>query len=315
MTAKSSYNQYEMSSQTDTPLHRPVLLTETLSALSETPSPAPISILDCTFGRGGHSLAFLDRFPKAKVTALDWDEEAVEYGKTLPQAGRIKFLRMNFHFFPEKLQQSPSFLSNRRPFDIVFMDLGVSSPHVDQGGRGFSFHRDGPLDMRMDQRKEISAESLVNALSKRELIRLFQKYGEIRRPFSVVHAIFERRKKRRIKTTGELARLIQKHAPASRPGRHPATPYFLALRMKVNGELEGLEKSLPAFPPILKKKGVLMVISFHSLEDRIIKQAFRRFVQEGKGALWNKKALTPSPEERKRNPRSRSAKLRVFVKG
>ena len=307
-------NRYEMIFQTDTSLHCPVLLTEALLAAGEI-SPPPKSILDCTFGRGGHSLAFLNRFPSAKITALDWDGEAVEYGKTLPQAGKIGFLRMNFHYFPEKLQQSPSFLSACRPFDIVFMDLGVSSPHIDQGERGFSFHRDGPLDMRMDQRGEICAESLVNGLSKRELIKLFQKYGEIRRPFAVVHAIFERRKKKRIKTTGELARLIQKHAGASRPDRHPATPYFLALRMKVNGELEGLERSLPAFPPFLRKGGILMVISFHSLEDRITKQAFRRLVQEGKGVLWNKKALTPSSAEKKRNPRSRSAKLRVFVKG
>ena len=300
--------------QTDNPSHRPVLLTEVLSS-AEKISPPPKSVLDCTFGRGGHSSAFLNRFPEVKVTALDWDGEAVEYGKKIFQDQRVKFLREDFHCFPEKLRKSPRFLSDRRPFDVVFMDLGVSSPQIDQGGRGFSFHRDGPLDMRMDQRREISAENLVNGLSKRELIGLFQKYGEISRPFSVARAIFERRKKKRIKTTAELARLIQKHAPPSRPDRHPATPYFLALRMKVNGELEGLKNSLPAFPAILRKGGVLMTISFHSLEDRITKQAFRRFVREGKGLLWNKKALTPGPEERKRNPRSRSAKLRVFIKG
>lgn len=295
----------------DTFSHYPVLLSEVLSAAQEI---APKSILDCTFGRGGHALALLSQFPKLRILALDWDEEAIQYGKKLPQASQIQFLQTNFHHFPEKFHSSSPLCPGWRSFDMILMDLGVSSPQLDKGERGFSFYREGPLDMRMDRREKITAEDLVNGLSKRALIQLFKNYGEIKHPFSVVHAIFEERKKKRIKTTGELARLIQKVARKSRPGRHPATPYFLALRMEVNRELEGLKKSLPSFLPFLNSKGYFMVISFHSLEDRIVKHAFRGFVGNGKGLLRNKKAITPLAKERKSNPRSRSAKLRVFVK-
>ncbi|MCY4512848.1 MAG: 16S rRNA (cytosine(1402)-N(4))-methyltransferase RsmH [Bdellovibrionales bacterium] len=291
--------------------HNPVLLSEILAMAQKR---EPKNVLDCTFGRGGHSKALLSQHPELRILALDWDEEAINYGKELAQASRIQFLRTSFYHFPENIGSSPSFLSEWRAFDMILMDLGVSSPQLDQGGRGFSFHKDGPLDMRMDQRGEITAEDLVNGLSKKELVQLFREYGEVKHPFSVVQAIFEERKKKRITTTGELARLIQKTARPGRPGRHPATPYFLALRIKVNGELEGLKISLPSFLPFLNSTGYFIVISFHSLEDRIVKHLFREFVREGKGSLWNKKAIMPSTEERLFNIRSRSAKLRVFVK-
>ena len=271
--------------------------------------------MDCTFGRGGHSTAFLSRFPQLRILALDWDGEAIKYGQAHPPTSRIRFLRTSFYHFPERLRQSSTLFAEHRPFDMILMDLGVSSPQLDQGERGFSFYREGPLDMRMDQRVKLKAEDLVNGLSKRELIQLFQEYGEIKHPFPVVHAIFEARKKKRIQTTGELVRLIQKFASRGRLGRHPATPYFLALRIKVNGELEGLKESLPSFLPFLMAKGYFMVISFHSLEDRIVKHTFRNLVKDKEGFLWNKKAITPSSEEKKANPRSRSARFRVFVKG
>lgn len=291
--------------------HDPVLLSEILSVAQKK---EPTTVLDCTFGQGGHSKALLSLYPRLRVLALDWDEEAIEYGKKLPQASRIQFLRTNFYHFPEEFGSTPSLFSKWRSFDMILMDLGVSSPQLDQRERGFSFYRDGPLDMRMDQRGKITAGDLVNGLSKKELVQLFREYGEVKHPFSVVQAIFEERKKKRITTTGELTGLIQKSARPGRPGRHPATPYFLALRIKVNGELEGLKKSLPFFLPFLNSKGCFMVISFHSLEDRIVKHLFREFVQEGKGVLWNKKAIRASMEERNFNIRSRSAKLRVFVK-
>lgn len=310
---QTNQNQKETTKQPfkGDPPHRPVLLSEVLSAAEEI---SPKSVLDCTFGRGGHSKALLSQFPKLHILALDWDGEAIKYGQTLHSTSRIQFLRTSFYQFPEELRQSPPLFAKQRPFDMILMDLGVSSPQLDQGERGFSFYRKGPLDMRMDRRMRLKAEDLVNGLSKRELIQLFQEYGEVKRPFPVVHAIFEARKRKRIQTTEELVQLIQKQAPRSRFGRHPATPYFLALRMKVNGELEGLKKSLPDFLPFLKGKGYFVVISFHSLEDRIVKQTFRRFVKEEKGFLWNKKAMTPSSEEKKVNLRSRSARLRVFVK-
>ena len=295
----------------DFSLHHPVLLSEVLLA-SE--AAAPKNMLDCTFGRGGHTQAFLSQFSKLRVLALDWDEEAIKYGKGFFQASRIQFLRTNFHHFPEKFHSSPSLFMKWKSFDVILMDLGVSSPQLDQGERGFSFSKEGPLDMRMDRRGQVTAEDLVNGLSKKALIQLFKEYGEIKYPFPVVDAIFEKRKKKRIQTTGELVQLIQTAAPRGRLGRHPATAYFLALRMKINAELGGLENSLPAFLPLLNSKGCFMVISFHSLEDRIVKSAFKQFARRSEGLLWNKKVITSSAEERKLNPRSRSAKLRVFMK-
>ena len=299
------------SSSGDFSPHYPVLLSEALLA-SEAAKPK--NMLDCTFGRGGHAKAFLSRFSKLRVLALDWDEEAIKYGKEFFQTSQVQFLRTNFHHFPEKFRSSPSLLMKWKTFNVILMDLGVSSPQLDQGARGFSFYREGPLDMRMDRRGQVTAEDLINGFSKAALIQLFKKYGEIKHPFSVVDSIFKERKKKRIQTTGELARLIQKAASRPRLGRHPATPYFLALRIKVNEELEGLENSLPDFLPLLKSGGCFMVISFHSLEDRVVKHAFKQFVQAKAGCLWNKKAITPSGKERNLNFRSRSAKLRVFVK-
>ena len=291
--------------------HSPVLLSEILAVAQKR---EPKFFLDCTFGRGGHSKALLSQHPELRILALDWDEEAINYGEGLAQASRIQFLQTNFYYLPEKFSSSPSLLSEWPAFDMILMDLGVSSPQLDQGERGFSFYKEGPLDMRMDQRGKVTAKDLVNGLSKKELVQIFREYGEVKHPFSVVQTIFEERKKKRITTTGDLARLIQKTARPGRPGRHPATPYFLALRIKVNGELEGLKRSLPSFLPFLNSNGYFIVISFHSLEDRIVKHLFREFVREGKGFLWNKKAVTPSTEERLFNIRSRSAKLRVFVK-
>ena len=297
---------------TDGLTHIPVLLKETLSAVE---GEKPKNLLDCTFGGGGHSVAFLSRYPKLKALALDRDKSAIERGKGSPpfRQNRMEFSRDNFSRFPEKLKKSPSLFKEYRPFDIILMDLGPSSPQLDQEERGFSFYRNGPLDMRMDQEDGVTAEDLVNGLSKKELNRLFQELGEIKHPFPVTDAIFKQRRLKRIQTTGELVRLIEKFAPKSRSRLHPATPYFLALRIQVNGELEGL-KCLPDFLPFLANGGRFIVISFHSLEDRMVKGAFKRFVQDGRGALWSKKAITPSPEERRFNLRSRSAKLRIFIK-
>ena len=289
--------------------HSPVLVNEILSVFSK--SPDPCFLLDCTFGRGGHSLAFLKKFPKLKVLALDWDEEAIIYGrqKFLPLfKDRLQPLQNNFH----NLLQIPSLTDSS--FDSILMDLGVSSTQLDQGERGFSFYHKGPLDMRMDRRQTLKASDIVNDSSKEELINFFKEYGEIINPHSVVNSLIRERKKRRIERVEEMVKIILKHIPWNRNKTHPATAYFLALRMKVNNELEGLKKSLPASLHLLKPGGKLMVISFHSLEDRIVKQAFKGFVQKNQGDLWNKKIIRPSLEEKKINPRSRSAKLRVFEK-
>ncbi len=286
--------------------HTPVLLSDMLSFFPD--DFAPQTALDCTFGRGGHSLAFLKKYPKLKILALDRDEEAIKYGKSLGVEDQIEFLKINFHDFSKQHSQS-------RLFDIILVDLGVSSPQLDQAERGFSFYQDGPLDMRMDREQKLTAAHVINSFSKKDLEDLFCHYGEIKRPFAVVDSIFKERQKKKFETTRELVNVIQKHISRGFSGRHPATPYFLALRMFVNQELEGLEKSLPSFLPILKTGAYLIVVTFHSLEDRIVKRGFKNFVLQGEGQLGNKKVIRPSSKERQSNPRSRSAKLRIFVKG
>lgn len=287
-----------------TKLHTPVLVSELMDLLSKK---APQRILDCTFGRGGHSLAFLQKFPKLEITALDCDAEAIEYGTDLKEVkeGKINLLKKNFYDFA-------SSSSNKQQYDLILMDLGVSSPQLDESARGFSFYQEGPLDMRMDREQTFKASDIINNWSKKDLIRLFQNYGEIRSPYKVVSVILEKRKKKKFENTMELSQLIKKHWSRRVKNKHPATTWFLALRMAVNQELEGLKSCLPGFLPLLKKQGYLVVISFHSLEDRIVKESFRQFSIEGKGRLWNKKVIRPSLEERKQNPRSQSAKMRVF---
>ena len=289
------------------PPHFPVLLSEILSLFSE--ENPPHQILDCSFGRGGHSLALLKKFPKVCITGLDCDEQAIQYGSSLKEVkeGKIKLLKKNFHDFADSF-------SGKETYNMILMDLGVSSPQLDEKERGFSFLQDGPLDMRMDREQEFKASDIINTWSKEELIKLFQSYGEIRKPYKIVEDILNQRKKKKFERTIELANLIEKHWPRKARKKHPATLWFLALRMAVNQELKGLEYCLPNFFPLLKEQGYFVVISFHSLEDRIVKKAFRQFVVEEKGQLWNKKALRSSFEEKKRNPRSRSAKMRVFQK-
>ena len=285
--------------------HTAVLVQELLSFAPKSPT----VFLDCTFGRGGHSLAFLREFPKLKVFALDQDEEAIAYGKSLQSIpeDQIQFFHSNFHNLSSEILE-------KQKFDIILMDLGVSSPQLEKADRGFSFYQDGPLDMRMDLRQGQTAADIINSFSQKELIELFQIYGEIRNPYSVVETLFRERKIKKIETTKEFVSIILKHNSWSSTRRHPATPYFLALRMKVNNELEGLREALPCFPAFLKPNGRLMVITFHSLEDRIVKQAFKSFVQEEEGELANKKVIRPSKQERDQNIRSRSSKLRVFIK-
>lgn len=293
--------------QKNKPPHTPVLLSEIVSLYPD--HFLPQNILDCTFGRGGHSLAFLKKYPQCQVWALDRDQEAIQYGKSLKEhsQGHLHLLQMNFKNFPSQTDQHPS-------FDIVLMDLGVSSPQLEQEERGFSFYQEGPLDMRMDLNQEMTAADVVNSFSKKDLEEIFVKYGEIKRPFAVVNDIFRQRQKKKFETTKELVDVIGRHTSKGFSGRHPATLYFLALRLFVNQELENLESSLPTLFSFLKEGGYFVVISFHSLEDRIVKLAFKEWTLDNKGRLWSKKIVRPSFQERKSNPRSRSAKMRVFIK-
>lgn len=293
--------------ESDRGIHKPVLVKEILSLFAQRKSPQ--KILDCTFGRGGHSLALLKTFPQVGITAIDCDDQAIEYGLSLKavQQGNIQLSKGIFHSFAKETKEQDI-------YDMILMDLGVSSPQLEEGKRGFSFYQEGPLDMRMDTGQSLKAEDIINSWSKEELIQLFQNYGEIQNPSKVVCDILKERKRKKIQSTFELSSLIQKHQPHHFWKKHPATKWFLALRLAVNQELEGLSKCLPDFVPLLKDEAYFVVISFHSLEDRIVKKTFRQFVLEGRGKLWNKKVIRPGVEEKKKNIRSRSAKMRVFQK-
>lgn len=286
-------------------MHEPVLLKEVIEFARAV---EPHSILDGTFGRGGHTRALLEACPEAVVTAIDQDDEAIRFGESHFEAdinkGRLHLKHFNFHQI-SSLEGRP-----KEGFDVILLDLGVSSPQLDQGERGFSFYHDGPLDMRMDRGLDITAADVIDTWPEVELNNLFIQYGEVRRPQRVVRAIVQDRKQKKFTTTRELAGLIERVEGWKRKGHHPATTYFLALRMAVNNELSGLEACIPGLLGALSPKGRLLVITFHSLEDRIIKYAFKEAPELGVPLF--KKVIVPSREEQMRNPRARSAKLRIF---
>lgn len=285
-------------------MHVPVLLNEVVEHARELD---PLTILDGTFGRGGHTRALLTACPRATVTALDQDAAAIAHAQTEfaeeIRAGRLIPRHFNFH----DVGQLPG------GYDVVLLDLGVSSPQLDEAERGFSFYHDGPLDMRMNQSLETTAADIVNTWPEVELNALFMKYGEVRRPQRVVRAIVNDRVNEPYARTRQLASLIERVEGWRKKGHHPATSYFLALRMAVNAELSGLEACLGDLMRSLSPRGRLIVITFHSLEDRIIKYAFREATALGHPLY--KKVIVPSDEELKDNPRARSAKLRIFQRG
>lgn len=287
------------------PEHYPVLLQEVLAAFypyREKPEP---TYFDGTFGRGGHYSAVKYVIPQMKSTVMDQDLVAVNYAKSKfsedVEKGQLKIIHGNFSQFSEH---------DLKNFDMMLLDLGVSSPQLDQAERGFSFYHDGPLDMRMNQQQGMTAEMVINTTSEEDLIRLFKDYGEVYRPSRVVRAIVHDRKQKAFQTTKQLADLIERVDGWQVKGHHPATKYFMALRLAVNSELEVLAETLPAMMKALNAGGRLAVISFHSLEDRIVKNIFRDNENLGKSVY--KKVVVPTQEECEKNSRSRSAKLRVF---
>lgn len=289
--------------------HIPVLLEPVLEQMM-IENGEPQRVWDGTFGRGGHTKALLKRYSSSQVLGTDRDEAAISYGKDhLSEEvvqGRLKLKHFNFHDF-ESLNQ----LESEEGFDGILLDLGVSSPQLDEPERGFSFYHDGPLDMRMDQTQEFKASNIVNEWSERDLVRLFQEVGEVRSPYRVVKAIIERREDHPFETTMELSVLIERVFGWRKKGKHPATNFFLALRMEVNDELSRLHEALVSIMEnALRPKGRLLVITFHSAEDRIVKRLFKSSEHLGKNLT--KKVIAPEREEIVLNPRARSAKLRVF---
>lgn len=295
-------------------LHKPVLMTEVLAALEpvlkNSTMENPLRFFDGTFGRGGHLRAIMETFPTLRAVAVDQDPEAIAYAKE-NFAGEIASGHLQVHhcnftdFSVEKFGQ----------FDAMLLDLGVSSPQLDQGLRGFSFYHDGPLDMRMNPAGAgPAAAEIINNWSEDELNELFQQLGEVSRPYRVTRAIVHDRKAKPYETTRELAGLIERVEGWHRKGHHPATQFFLALRLQVNQELEVVQNSLLPLVHGLKSKARLAVLTFHSLEDRIVKNKFKEFADEaqGLGSPVNKKVIQAQWSEAKENSRARSAKLRTF---
>lgn len=291
-------------------LHKPVLLDEVLTAFSEhySSEDGPFGI-DGTFGRGGHASAVLEKFPKAQILGVDQDLDAIEYAKSEYENylsnERLSLLHANFSD-SKKIKEVL-----KQELDFVFLDIGVSSPQLDNAGRGFSFYNDGPLDMRMNQTVGETAADVVNEKDSEELRALFLEYGEVYASDKLLEGIEQFKNEKKFETTLELANLIEKKCGWRKKGVHPATLYFQALRIYVNAELDKLKEALEFYTESLASGGVFMIISFHSLEDRMIKRFFRNSTA---GKPVNKKVIKPTREEETENKRSRSAKLRVFKK-
>ena len=287
-------------------LHIPVLLSEVVANLSPQRGE---SYLDLTAGYGGHASEILDVTQQFKDSYLiDRDEFAIKYLKSkFPSSINL----INSDFYSAVLQ----LFECGKTFDMILADFGVSSPQLDMEERGFSFRYDAPLDMRMDRRQKLTAYDVVNKTSERELIDILKKYGEIPdgRAHAFARVIMHRRP---IKSTLELAELIRTRVHGySRI--HPATQVFQAIRIVVNSELEQIEKTLPFLPKLLNKNGRLGIITFHSLEDRLVKEFMREASSHGEESelsIINKKPITAENVELVINPRARSAKLRLAAR-
>jgi 16S rRNA (cytosine1402-N4)-methyltransferase len=285
--------------------HQAVLLSEVLSYLDPQPGRRYI---DATFGAGGHTRALLEKTaPFGSVLAMDLDESALEQGRqNLASFGsRLILEKANF--------KDIAAVAHARGFmevDGILADIGVSSMMLDDADRGFSFMREGPLDMRMDTAQALTASDIVNSYGEKEIADILYTYGEERRSRPIARSIV---RSRPLSTTMNLVRAVERVLGGPRYGKiHPATRTFQALRIAVNGELDSLQIFLNSAPLCLKAGGRLAVISFHSLEDRIVKNAFRSSAFPGKPLT--KKVVTGTPEEVQSNSRARSAKLRVWEK-
>ena len=302
--------------------HRPVLLEECLEALSIQPEG---TYVDGTLGRAGHSQAVLRRLTTGRLVGIDRDMTAIEAARErlAEFAGRVTLVHGNFSNLGEILQKLGIV-----GVEGMLFDLGVSSPQLDEPERGFSYMHDAPLDMRMDARAALDAFQVVNGWSCEELRRILYEYGEERCAPQIARAIVRARADRPIETTGQLAAVIRSAMPAKalREKQHPAKRSFQAIRIAVNGELEALSPMLEAAAEHLSPGGRLAVITFHSLEDRIVKQKLRELAtgctcppefpvcvcgKKPRLRLISRKPIVSGPAELAENPRARSAKLRV----
>jgi 16S rRNA (cytosine1402-N4)-methyltransferase len=291
--------------------HVPVLLTEAMRYLAVQPGN---TVVDCTLGFAGHSSEIVRRLgPKGKLIGFDRDPQAMELAAAKlnrvcedlgSEAPEMRLIGEPFSSAPMHLEAGS--------VDALLADFGVSSMQLDEASRGFSFMADGPLDMRMDTRRGETAAQVVNEANERELADLIYEYGEERRSRRIARAIVRGRP---VTTTGQLARIVAAAAPAMKQDRiHPATRTFQGIRIFVNRELDEIRALMEAAPNLLKTSGRIAVISFHSLEDRIVKDSLREGAQKGIWTILTKKPVVAGEEEIDLNPRSRSAKLRAAEK-
>ena len=289
-------------------IHQPVMVQEVVEWLAPQPGGA---FLDASASTGGHALAIGRHLtPGGLLVAVDWDESALEVAcRRLADLDlRVVTIWGNFRDLTALVRSAGC-----EKFDGILLDLGVSSWALDDAARGFSFQRDGPLDMRMNRKMGLTAERLVNRYTKEELRRIFREEGEERWGGRIASAIVRRRAQRPIHTTGDLADIVARAVPRPRGRRrlHPATRAFMAIRATVNEEAANLGAVLPQLPALLRPGGRAAVLAYHSIEARAVKEAFRRQAREGLVRLLTKKPLRPTEAEQKDNPRSRSGRLRV----
>ena len=298
----------------ETPRHEPILLQEVIEYLNCQPNR---TYVDGTVGSGGHAGAILDKSsPAGRLIGLDWDEEAIQRArKNLASFGkRMELVKSNYKDLGSVLETL-----SIRTVDGILLDLGVSTEQLEDGGRGFSFLRDGPLDMRMNREIRTTAQELLRRLSPVEMSRIFHLYGEERFANRIAKGIAHQRQTSPLRTTGDLVDVIKKNLPSHSGRIHPATRAFQALRIAVNEEIENLQTFLGRSKDFLNPGGRLVIISFHSLEDRAVKNYFRQWAKGEEGIPPSFRVLTPKPvmassAEVLDNPKARSAKLRAVEK-
>lgn len=304
--------------------HKPVLLSEAIEGLNIRPDGIYV---DGTLGGAGHSFHICERLgEKGRLIGIDQDEDAIKAAgeRLAPYSGRVTIVRDNYSNVSNVLSDL-----GVSKVDGILLDIGVSSHQLDTAERGFTYREDAPLDMRMDRRMKTTAEDIVNDYSERELYRVIRDYGEDRFAANIAKHIAEERTRERITTTGRLAEIVKESIPMKFrvTGGHPAKRTFQAIRIELNRELEVLENSIDEMIELLNDGGRLCIITFHSLEDRIVKNKFRDNVNtctcppgfpvcvcgnRPKGLVITRKPIVPSDEELEENNRAQSAKLRIF---
>lgn len=308
--------------------HYTVMKKETVDGLNIKPNGIYV---DCTLGGAGHSEYLLNQLnEEGHLYAFDQDQRAIDFASKrlapFVEKNQVTFIKSNFRYLQEKLAEQ-----GVTKIDGILYDLGVSSPQLDEAERGFSYHQDAPLDMRMDQSATFTAYEVVNTYSYHDLVKIFYRYGEEKYSKQVAREIERIREKEPIQTTGQLVDVIKSAIPAAarRKGGHPAKRIFQAIRIAVNDELSVVEDSLEQAISLLKKDGRISVITFHSLEDRIVKNIFKEYSTmkdlppglpiipdefQPELKVITRKPILPTEEEVLENKRSRSAKLRISEK-